>query len=242
MRIVFSQNCPHFEKLHKFFYRSLLVFSYWFSAFSFHLAFQDLFLFLISFFTPTVIHQPPYLAQSNGSKAFQNHSTWKPCQKKRNKPIYLKRKFFQKAFSTWIIKYFLQSNLMENEMTKLQLPGMALQWQHTGLAAGIGMFREFVDQRKQKLGSWARMKETQIYPTPQCPPETSFLWALLIKQHHHTRCNKERKQGWTGNSWLCNCIAQELFVGWIFLTKQNTVSCQLCKWHDPEINAFISVQ
>lgn len=37
---------------------------------------------------------------------------------------------------------------MENEMTKLQLPGVALQWQHTGLAAGIGMFGEFVDQRK----------------------------------------------------------------------------------------------
>lgn len=24
------------------------------------------------------------------------------------------------------------------------------------------------------------MKETQIYPTLKCPPETSFLWALLI--------------------------------------------------------------
>ena len=52
-----------------------------------------------------------------------------------------------------INKYFLQSDLLENEMTNLQLPGMALQWQHTGLAAGIGMSGEFVDQRKQKLGS-----------------------------------------------------------------------------------------
>lgn len=37
---------------------------------------------------------------------------------------------------------------MENEMTELQLPGMALQRQHTGVAAGIGMFGECVDQRK----------------------------------------------------------------------------------------------
>lgn len=64
---------------------------------------------------------------------------------------------------------------MENEIVKLQLTGMALHWQHTDLAAGIGMFGESVDNRKQKLGSTARMEETQIYPTPACPPETSFL-------------------------------------------------------------------
>lgn len=69
---------------------------------------------------------------------------------------------------------------MENEIVKLQLTGMALQWKHTDLAAGIGMFGESVDNRKQKLGGWARMEETQIYSTPTCPPETSFLWALLI--------------------------------------------------------------
>lgn len=41
---------------------------------------------------------------------------------------------------------------MESEMAKLQLPEMALQWQHTGLAAGTGVFGEFVDPRKHKLG------------------------------------------------------------------------------------------
>lgn len=72
---------------------------------------------------------------------------------------------------------------MENEIVTLQLTGMALQWQHTDLAAGIGMFGEFVDNRQQKLDIWARMEETQIYPTPRCPPEASFLWALLMQLH-----------------------------------------------------------
>lgn len=72
---------------------------------------------------------------------------------------------------------------MENEIVKLHLTWMALQWKYTDLAAGIDMFGESVDNRKQKLGSWARMEETQIYSTPTCPPETSFLWALLIQLH-----------------------------------------------------------
>lgn len=37
-------------------------------------------------------------------------------------------------------------------MAKLQILGMALQWQHAGLAAGTGVFGEFVDPRKDKLG------------------------------------------------------------------------------------------
>lgn len=34
---------------------------------------------------------------------------------------------------------------MENELMKLQLPGMARQWRRTDLAAGIGVFGDFVD-------------------------------------------------------------------------------------------------
>lgn len=33
-----------------------------------------------------------------------------------------------------------------------------------------------------------------------------------------------------------------LLVVWVFLTEENTVPCQLCKWHNLEMNAFISVQ
>lgn len=42
---------------------------------------------------------------------------------------------------------------MENEIVKLHLIGMALQWKHTDLAAGIDTFGESEDNRKQKLGS-----------------------------------------------------------------------------------------
>lgn len=61
---------------------------------------------------------------------------------------------------------------MENEMTKLCLPGVAFQWQHTALAAGIGVSQEFANQRREKLSSWARVQENQISPTPKCPSET----------------------------------------------------------------------
>lgn len=77
-----------------------------------------------------------------------------PCLKtlpeEKKKSNLLKKQVSSKGFHFQhesINTYFLQSDLMENEMTELHLPGMAFQWQHIDLAADISMFWEFVNQR-----------------------------------------------------------------------------------------------
>lgn len=125
----FPQNCSYFEFFHKYFYRSLLVFNVWFSAFSCNLAFQELFWALIAF-CPMVTHQPPCLVGTClfGFKASQSHSVWKHSQEKKN-PIYFKRKFLQKAYIFNMNKYLVspvRSNGEWNDQTLLARSGISV--------------------------------------------------------------------------------------------------------------------